>query len=262
MKVGISTACFYPFINTEDTLDIIKELGFDLCEVFLESNYETEEFYCNELRNKAEKLGICIHSVHAFNASFEPYLFDRYERRRREMENKFIDVCKAGRIFGAKYYTYHGITKTMPNDNMDIISERVSTLCDISESYGLRLSQENVSWCKSGDPEYLRQLDEKIKNKLYYTLDIKQSVRSSHSPLDYLKLYKNNLSTVHINDSNIESTCLLPGEGDMNLKKIIKEASAFNKEVPLIIEVYRENYKEYKELGEAKDYIETLINQI
>lgn len=35
MKLGMSTACFYPDILTEDTISIIKQVGFDICEVFL-----------------------------------------------------------------------------------------------------------------------------------------------------------------------------------------------------------------------------------
>ena len=63
MKVGISTACFYPDVNTEDTLDIIKDYGFDICEVFLEAQCEMEEKYCEKLREKAEKLNLEIYSV-------------------------------------------------------------------------------------------------------------------------------------------------------------------------------------------------------
>jgi sugar phosphate isomerase/epimerase len=255
MRVGISTACFYPYINTEDTLEIIKELGFDLCEVFIEALSEMSERYCYELRNKAEKLSIDIHSIHAFNATFEPFLFDRYTRRRKEMIVKFTEVCKAGNILGAKFYTFHGITSTMPSINLNEIATGMNRLCEIAEEYNLGLSQENVSWCKSGDPKYLMELRRKMDKEPYYTLDLKQAVRSKHAPEDYLKIYKDKLSTVHINDATIDASCLLPGNGDMNLKGIIENVSNINSDIPYIIEVYRENFTTYEQLKLAKEYL-------
>jgi sugar phosphate isomerase/epimerase len=255
MRVGISTACFYPYINTEDTLEIIKELGFDLCEVFLEAVSETNEKFCYKLKNKAEKLGISIHSVHAFNATFEPFLFDRYERRRKEMEMRFTEVCKAGNIFGAKFYTFHGITSTMPNTNLDEIGDGMNRLCEIANNYNIGLSQENVSWCKSGDLEYLKELNRKIGKELRFTLDVKQAVRRNQSPIDYLEIYKDRLSTVHINDASLEATCLLPGHGNMNLKGIIDNVTKLNPDIPYIIEVYRENFVTYEQLKASKEYL-------
>lgn len=259
MKVGISTACFYPYINTEDTLDIIKELGFDLCEVFLEATEECNERFSYELKNKAEKLGIEVHSVHAFNGPFEPFLFDRYERRRIEMVNRFSDICKAGSILGAKYYTFHGITGAMSNVAIDEIIKGMNGLCKIANSYNLGLSQENVSWCKSGELKYVRELQEKVEENLFYTLDIKQAFRSNVSPLDYLDIYGDGLSTVHINDASLHSSCLLPGDGNLNLGEVIKKVTALNPEVPFIIEVYRENFKTYKQLRSAKEYLIGLL---
>lgn len=259
MRVGISSACFYPYINTEDTLDIIKELGFDLCEVFLESGFETDEKFCYELKNRSEKLGINIHSIHAFNATFEPFLFDRYERRRKEMENKFIEVCRAGNILDAKYYTFHGITSTMPGVNISEIVKGMNRLCEIANSYNISLSQENVSWCKSGDPKYIKELHGKVDKELFYTLDIKQSVRSKNLPTDYIEIYGDKLSTVHINDASFEASCLLPGHGDMNLKGIVESVSNINSEIPFIIEVYRENFKTYEQLKAAKEYLYKLV---
>lgn len=259
MRIGISTACFYPYVNTEDTLDIIKDLGFDLCEVFIEALSETNEDFCHSLKSKADKLGIEIYSIHAFNATFEPFLFDRYDRRRLEMEDRFRDVCKAGKILGASFYTFHGLTSSMPGHNIEKISSTMNRLYEIAGSYNIGLSQENVSWCKSGDPEYLRELKANMNKELFYTLDIKQAVRSNREPFEYLELYGNRLSTVHINDASNISTCLLPGKGEIDLKEIIKRVSTINPDIPYIIEVYSENYKQYDELKEARDYLSQLF---
>lgn len=258
MKVGISTACFYPDINTEDTLKIIKTLGFDICEVFLESEYEMTYDFCKGLRASAEELGIGVYSVHPFSANFEPFLFDRYNRRRAEMENKFKMVCNAGNILGAECYVFHGLRNT--NEKVDFleISKNMDNLIDIAERYNIKIAWENVAWCRSCEPDFTQRVIDNMEKKIYFNLDIKQAIRSRHSPIEYIKLYKERIVNVHINDGNKNSTCLLPGKGDINLKEIVKQVKALNKTAPYIIEVYSENYSELEDLMRAREHVESL----
>ena len=55
MDIGISTACFYPEVLTEDTLKIVAGMGFTTIEVFLETASEYREDYCRRLREDIEK---------------------------------------------------------------------------------------------------------------------------------------------------------------------------------------------------------------
>lgn len=258
MRVGISTACFYPHINTEDTLEVIKALGFDICEVFLESEYEMTYDFCKKLKEKAEKLELNIYSIHPFSASFEPFLFDRYSRRRVEMENRFRMVCNAGSILGADCYVFHGLRKT--NEKVDIleISKNMDNLMDIAENYKVKIAWENVAWCRTSEPDFTKEVLENMDKKVYFNLDIKQAIRSRHFPYDYIKLYKERIINVHINDGNDRSTCLLPGEGNINLNEIVMHVEAFNKKAPFIIEVYSENYSELEDIKKARKYVESL----
>ncbi|SKA90086.1 Sugar phosphate isomerase/epimerase [Caloramator quimbayensis] len=258
MKVGISTACFYPSVNTEDTLKIIKDIGFDLCEVFLEAECETDFDFCMNLKNKADNLGIEIYSVHGFSAAFEPYLFDKYRRRKLEMEKRFRAMCSAAQIFNAKCYVFHGLRKTNEKIDYEEISENMDYLCSISEEYGIKIAWENVAWCRTSDPSFINEVSRNMKNDVYYTLDIKQAVRSGKNPVEYLNVYNNKLINVHINDAGYGNSCLLPGKGQMDLKGIIQHVSSINEDIPLIIELYRENYDTYDDLKKAKKYIEGL----
>lgn len=258
MRVGISTACFYPYMNTEDTLDVIKELGFNLCEVFLEADCETSSDFCMELRKKADRLGIEIYSVHAFSAGFEPYLFDRYERRKNEMENKFRNMCMAGKVLGARYYTFHGLRKTTEIPHIDEIASDMDNLCRMSSEYGIKLAWENVAWCRTSDPSFIMNVIKNMKEEIYFTLDIKQAIRSGRKPQDYLNIYCNRLVNVHINDAGYGSTCLLPGKGEMNLQSIVRDIGGRDENIPFIIELYKENYDSLEDLKSAKDYIEGL----
>ena len=258
MKPGISTACFYPHVNTEDTLDVIKDLGFEICEVFLETDCETTYDYACALKEKADKLGVEIYSVHGFAASFEPFLFDRYPRRRKEMEDRFKAVCKAGSILGAKCYTFHGLRKNAVYTDIKSTAEGMDNLCRISDDYSIKLAWENVAWCRSNDPIFVKEVIEHMKETIYFTLDIKQAIRSGHTPEEYLNIYQNRILNLHINDADKKSSCLLPGKGSVDLKKVLDEVRKLNNDIPLIIEVYNENFETLDELKEAKYYVESL----
>lgn len=257
MKVGISTASFYPKVNIEDTLDIIKDLGFNVCEAFLGAESEASEDFAHKLAEKAKKLEIEVYSVHAFSHTFEPFLFDTYKRRRHDMEKKFEEVCKAGSILGARYYTFHGIKGIPSSITIDDVVKQLDYLCEIAESYGIGLSLENVSRCKGSSIDFINYIQANMKKNIYYTLDLKQARRINMDPFEYLKVYKNNIKNVHINDGSLDSVCLLPGQGNDDLNKIIKEISKINEEVPYIIEVYGDNYKDFSELEKARKYIES-----
>lgn len=259
MKVGISTACFYPDENTEDTLKIIKKLGFNTFEAFLESEFEMNPDYCKNLKEEAHKLGLNIFSVHPFSAPYEPYLFDRYPRRRLEMLERFKMACRACRVIGAKYYIFHGITNTGAEINADEIADNMDELCSIAEENGVKLAWENVSWCRSCSPDFINIIKAQMKKNIYFNLDVKQAVRSNRSPMEYIDVYGDKLVNVHINDCTSKSSCLLPGSGNADLKGMIEEIKKINNSIPLIIEVYRNNFSRFEEVEASRRYIENMI---
>ncbi|EYE89010.1 AP endonuclease [Fervidicella metallireducens AeB] len=258
MRVGISTACFYPNINTEDTLDIISSLGFRLCEIFLETDYEMEEKFCMKLRQKADRLGLHIYSVHGFSGAFEPFLFDRYPRRKNDMEKKFKKMCRAAEILEAECYVFHGLRNTSEKINPKEIALGMDNLINISKEHGVKLAWENVSWCRSNNIDFVREVTENMKEEIKFTLDIKQAVRSGKEPMEYLEFFDDRIFNIHINDADKNNTCLLPGQGNIDLKKIVRRVQKVNLEIPFIIEVYNENFKSLDELSLAKKYVESL----
>lgn len=257
MNIGISTACFYPNFNTEDTLDIIKSLGFNTCEVFLECEYEISYEYIEMLKKKIDKLNLKINSIHPFSA-YEPFIFDRYPRRKYEMEKKFENTCRACSHLGAKYYVFHGISNMGAEADVDYIAREMDRLCSIAEGYGIRLAWENVSWCKSSSPEFIKDVKTRMKKRICFNLDLKQAVRSGISAYDYLKVYGNDVVNVHVNDSDKKSSCLLPGEGNFDFKKLMDYIMDIDKNIPFIIEVYSQNYDEFEQLRISKKYLEKI----
>lgn len=259
MRVGISTACFYPSVNTEDTLKIIKELGFDTCEAFLESEYEMNQMYCENLKKEADRLGLSIFSVHPFSAPFESYIFDKYPRRKSEMMERFKMACRACSIIGAKYYIFHGLTNTGPQINIDEVAGQMDILCSIAEENGVKIAWENVSWCRSCSPDFMKDVSARMEKDIHFNLDVKQAVRSNRSSMEYIEVYGDKLVNVHINDCSGTSSCLLPGDGDADLKGLIEKVKAISSSIPLIIEVYRQNFNTLDEVEASRKYIENML---
>ncbi|KAF2782606.1 AP endonuclease, partial [Clostridium perfringens] len=111
MEVGISSACFYPDFELEKSFKIMKELDFNTGELFLNTYYEYSDDFVKKLIEEKEKNNFNIKSVHFFSSMYEPYLFDQYERRRKDSLEVFKNICKATNKLGAFSYTFHGMRK-------------------------------------------------------------------------------------------------------------------------------------------------------
>lgn len=257
MKVGLSTASFYPNYKLEDSMEIIKKLGFDVAEVFLNSPSEYEEDFIKKLVEIKQNLNLQINSVHGFSSSFEPFLFDRYKRRRDDMFVYFKKICKAAKLLGANCYTFHGMRLLdRKNLNEDLVIDIYNKLTYTALEMGIKIAQENVSWCMSSDLNYLYFLKEKCKYDLFYTFDIKQAYKAYVKPNEYLKIMGKDLINLHLNDRDKDHVCLLPGNGEVKYNEIFNNLKDIDYSGNGIIEVYSENYKDIKELKMAKEYIE------
>lgn len=260
MRIGLSSATFYPSINTEDSIELMSKLGFECGELFLNSICEYEEDYIKEVVDKKEKFNFDVISVHAFGSVFEPYLFDAYERRRKDCIKFFKSVCRAAALLGAKYYTFHGMRLGSFKDlNKPFIVDIYNELTYIACEQGILLSQENVSWCMSAAPEFLKLIKEECKYPLGYTLDIKQAYKANTEPSLYIDIMNNALGNIHINDKDHMNPCVLPGKGSVDYNELLLKLKSIGYKGEGVIEVYNTNYKSVEELREAKNLIETFV---
>lgn len=259
MNIGISTAIFYPDQLTENAVELLAKEGFNQGEVFVNSFSEFTKEYAEKLSQLAKDNNFDIRSIHTVSSAFEPYLFDAYERRREDFFKIYQDFLKFGEIVGARAYTFHGLIKS-PHPKMSFkdlvyIYERMIYEGNL---HGISLAQENVSWCLSGDLEFLKRLKDQVKEPLKFTLDIKQAVKARKSPYEYLDVFGEDLFNLHLNDHNEEFSCLLPGDGDFDFDTLFKEVTKLGYTGPGIIEVYRENYENIHELVESKKLLERI----
>lgn len=257
MIIGLSSASFYPEIKTEDSIPLMKSLGFDVGEVFLNSISEYEPEFGKILLERELQYDFKVNSVHAFSVSFEPYLFDKYKRRREDSLILFKNVCRLAEIVGADCYTFHGMRyRDVHSIDIDFIVDMYNRLAYIAAEHGIKLCQENVFWCMSNNIEFLYEIKDRCRGPLYFTLDIKQAYKSGKSPEEYMNVMGSDIANFHINDRDSNNICLLPGRGNVNYEKISCKFKEIEYNGVGIIEVYKENYTEYSELAEAKRYLE------
>jgi len=260
MEIGLSSASFYPMVSTEESIELIKNLGFNTGEIFLNTPSEYEEDFIKLLVEKKERYDLNINSIHSFSSSFEPYLFDSYKRRANDMLNYYKKVCKAGKMLGASCYTFHGMRQAnLKTLNIKAVIEKFNELTYIASEEGIKLCQENVSWCMSSQIEYLSILKENCKYPLYFTLDIKQAYKSNLKPSKYIDIMGEKINNFHINDRDAEHVCLLPGRGDVNYLEIVNNLNKIGYNGKGIIEVYSENYKSYDDLTKAKEFLNKIL---
>jgi len=256
MDIGLSSACFYPNLHTENSIQTMKELGYNHGEIFLNTWSEYEEKFLKVLLEKKALYEFNVNSVHAFSVSFEPYLFDKYDRRRKDMLRYFKKVCMAAKILGASCYTFHGMRYTDFNElDTKFIIDIYNELSYIASDLGIKLAQENVSWCMSSNLDFLTLLSEKCKYPIYYTLDLKQACKANIPIEKYIKVMGSNMVNLHINDRDDNSPCLLPGKGNLNYNDIARNLKDVNYSGKGIIEVYSNNYSSYEQLTQTKDFV-------
>ncbi|MBR2057001.1 MAG: hypothetical protein IJ978_05010 [Clostridia bacterium] len=140
MLVGISTATYFTKLVTENSFSVICRNGGKIAEVFLTTYSEFEEDFghlLNEVKGDVE-----IYSIHSLSTAFEPQLFNKAERTRKDAEKFFRKVLRVGQIIGAKCYTFHGSTRMKKTQVIDPVffGKRMKELGD------MRLFNHSFFW--------------------------------------------------------------------------------------------------------------------
>lgn len=263
MNTGISTANFYPELVTEEAVELYGRSGFRMVETFLNTFYEMKEGYLKDLRALCDRNDVKVNSVHVMSIVMEPSLFDRQKRRREDFMNILRSTLKAARILGADIYTFHGPNQWMvDNIKEEHILECYRNIVDEADKAGVRLAQENVSTLASKDPKWLWKLKEATEGKIKFTLDIKQAHRAGIPVDEYLEVMGEDIVNVHMNDFNGSDVCMLPGKGTFDYRSFLRKLKSLNYRGNGIIEVYRENFRDIRDLEESRDYLQKITGEI
>lgn len=259
MKLGASTACFYP-METEQALKKICELGFEKAEVFMNAPSELEEPFCRELDRIAKDGGTDIVSVHPFSSFLESScIFGDYKRRFDDYIGLYQKTCHAAASLGAKYVVIHGAVAApkipIPDERY---FERFRLLIELGKAEGVTVCQENVNRFKSQSMEFCKKMRNALGSDYNMVFDIKQTVRARQDTFAFLEEFKGQIRHLHISDNSRQGDCLPPGKGDFDFIKLKDIMDAAGYEGDAVIEIYSGSYDVFKELEESKTYLNRL----
>lgn len=266
MEIGISTACFYSDYYTENAVYELGKSGIKTVEVFLQSSREYENDFCEGIAKHLNIFGMKAVSVHLLTTQFEPQLFARSKRQREDAQSILIKALKSASNFSPNTYTFHGTAirrGSMPYVNFSALAEPLTELLNICNNYGIKLAWENVSWGLYENPQFAREIIVNTKSDdVYFTLDIKQALKSGHDPIEYAKIMDKRLMNVHLCDLDENGYPCLPGKGVYDFHKFANCLKSINYKGPLILEVYRSNFSDMDELLETVDNLKIIFNDI
>ena len=262
MYSGVSTASLFLREFNEDALTVLNGLGVRSTEVFLTTFSEYTEEFARLLL--ARRGALKVNSVHLLNTQFEPQLFGQHPRAKADAFRILDGAMASARIFGAERYTFHGITRLKKNSAPPDYKKTGKSFCEISEccaAHGVRLCLENVHWAFYNEPGIFGRVKEYCPD-LSGVFDVKQARLSCYPYQMYIKDMEGCISHVHLSDVNERGKICLPGKGTFDFEECLRRLKDAGFDGAALIEVYANDYGDYRELKQACDYIDEIIYKI
>ena len=254
MEFGISTSCFYP-APLESAVDQLAAWGIPAAEVFVNTVSELQPDFVRAMRRRFEEGGVRVTSLHPFTSGLEPLLFfSEYERRFTDSVELYKRYFEAAAMLGARWFVFHGERKESVFDRR-IAYERFGVLDEAAKGFGIRVAHENVSRCRSGQPDYIRGLRAYLGGEVKCVLDLKQCIRTGVDVYDMLDAMGESLVHIHVSDSDGERDCLPAGQGTFDFGALFARLREVGYGGALILELYRHNYGEAAELKRAWEFL-------
>ena len=260
MNCGISTACFFPQ-ETAASLQRLTEARVPVTEVFLNTFSEMEDDYISRLLALVRASGTRVSAVHPCSSMLDGFFFATdYEGRFADGEKLYRRYCEICRVLGADRLVFHGDHAA----NAEVFSaERYAAsfrrLAAVTKQQGVLLCHENVSYCRLGAPERVRELRALLREDAAFVLDTKQARRAGCGWREMLEAMGEDICHVHISDYTREENCLPPGRGIADFPSMIGALREKGFDGDLLIELYEDNYESQDILIEAMDFINNLL---
>ena len=260
MECGISTACFYP-METTQSLEALLQAGHKVFEIFFNTDSELEPTYLARMKELLDFYGGRVKSVHPFTCGYEGVLlFSNYETRFHDSLRYYGKYCRAAQTLGAQLLILHGMFSKFRNEETETrYFDRYTELYKMGQSYGVTVAQENVTQYFGEDPAFIRRMRTATNGECGFCFDVKQAVRSDVDCYEMLSAMGDKLRHVHLNDNRPEKSCLLPGQGTMDLAKLLRTLQNSGYDEDIIIEVYRGDFQTVEELNRSRDLVEKWI---
>lgn len=261
MNIGVSTASLYP-LHIEDAFAKLAEMGVRTAETFANSTSEAREPYISQICGIRDQNGMTIPSFHPFSSPMESvFLFSTYDRRIDEMMELYREFFGAMNRLGAKIFVIHGAILSS-QCTAEHYLKQFRMLSEAGRESGVTVAQENVSYCLSGDLEFLKTMKRELGSHANFVLDLKQARRSGGDPFEYIDALGTSIVHCHLSDANADSDCLPIGKGDFDFTLLTKKLLSIGYDGAFIVELYRRNYGEFSELRESVDVLSEIIDMV
>ena len=260
MRVGISSASFYGWQETEEHAARAAALGPDVCEVFLETHSEYSADFGRLVRERLN--GVPCVSVHPKGTQFETDLFGQSQRQRADALAIFTRVCEAGQAMGAGFYVMHGPgtanTRRRPED-IRLLLPVMAQMAEIAAGHGLRVLWENVSWCSVRTPEDVLSV-RRLLPELGFVLDVKQAWRAGQTPYEILAAMGERICHVHALDLDADGRFILPGTpgGRTDWPQLMRQLRDQGFDGSIILEPYAGQATDDASLRRSMDFLRSV----
>ena len=252
MKIGVSSASLYP-LHAEDAISELASLGVRYAELFANSTCEAREPVAGQIEQTCRESGIEVLSFHPFSSPMESvYLFSTYDRRIDEMMSLYREFFGTMKRLGAKIFVLHDAilsSKCPPEHYL----KQFMLLSEAGREYGVTVAQENVSYCLSGEVEFLKMMKRELGENAVFVLDLKQVRRSKGDVFEYIRALGKSVVHLHISDACGDRDCLPVGHGGFDFRRLMQEMDALGYSGAYMLELYRNNYDEFPVLRESVD---------
>lgn len=261
MKIGVSSASLYP-LHAEDAFSELSALGIRYAELFANSTCEARDPVVSEIEQTCRRSGMQILSFHPFSSPMESvFLFSTYDRRIEEMMTNYREFFGTMKRLGAKIFVLHGaiLSSKCPPEHY---VKQFRLLAEAGREYGVTVAQENVSYCLSGDLEFLKMMKRELGGCAKFVLDLKQTRRAHGDPFEYIRALGEDIVHLHISDGSGERDCLPVGHGDLDFRRLMQEMDALGYGGAYIVELYRQNYDTFGRLRESVDRLQDIAGSL
>lgn len=254
MNIGVSTACLYP-AETEKALLSLCEAGVDTFEVFFNADCEIKGPVYNEIRSITAKYRPNILSVHPYTSAVETMsLFGNYQRRVDDIMEVYKRYFTVMNELGAKIFILHGALKSAECPE-ELYFERYLSLREKGKTFGITVAQENVSYCKSGSLDFLKNMKKNLGTECDFVLDVKQALRCGTDCFEILNSLGGSIAHCHLSDNTSEKDCVPVGKGRFDFAGFAELLKKTEYKGGIILELYKNGFNDLNELKESVNFM-------
>ena len=262
MKIGASSACFYP-LETEKSFELLCQKGFRDIEIFFNSPCETSTPFVNELKAIKDCYGVNVTSIHPYESFGEGYnFFSHYYRRYEDACENYKRFFSAAAELGADFVIMHG-AKYGADICDEEYAERFTKLNEIAMTFGCFMAHENVVNFSGQRPELMKLLKAYGKENFKMVLDVKQARKAEIRPIEYIKAVGESIAHVHLSDCTEKSQCAPPSEkGLFDFSELFTQLEGINYKGKYIIELYSDGFKDIEDIINSAKYLEGVMQKL